>query len=733
MKTKILFTAGIAFLLSISACKKEVAQKQDPAVLPTSIFDLKVSDDFNFKSTRDIGMRVMVQQGNYPGEIYRINVYDDFPTIAHLITSGIVEVGNELPLQFRIPSALQYLYIEKVASTGARELQRISSANYISANFNNQPPLLTMKGQPGSGLNCNTGCSTSYNNHNGNLSLSGSGVVCLTGSFSGNLTLNGSVTVRICGNASIGNINLNGGSNNSSTIYFLENSIVTVNNANLNTSNASILNYSDSLHFSSGFSVGGSFTNNGKMSVDGDLDINNGAPNFINNGSIYVSHNLNNNEMLTNNNYIFVNGKLKPNGTSTTYNYCQIYSVDNFEMNGTFNNYGYVKCYDESKINGSKTFYNYADALLSTHDITINGTINGPSSSGLGTVKVADVTTINGSGVLSGNVELCDSSGVNTNNGTISTPAAISCSNYIATSACNPEGFGSPTIIDSDGDGVADNLDDYPNDSTRAYNSYYPNATGFATIGYEDLWPSQGDYDFNDLILGYRVKKVSNAANNVVEMYTTYIVRAIGATYDNGFGFQFDDLNPSDVNTVSGQSLTKSLISLNGNKTESGQTKAVIIVYDSPEPLINRVGGSMFNTIKTNGTGTSDTTTLYVQFTSPVAASKVTQAKINPFIFVNGTRGTEVHLPNMVPTDKANTQLLGTKDDSSNPSQGRYYKTSNNLPFVIEIPANFDYPAEKESISDAYNYFISWAVSGGSNYTNWYDNLSGYRTASKIY
>ena len=402
MKSNYLLIAGISLILGMSACKKETTTTStDDSALPTSIYDLKVKEDFNFKSTRDIKMRVQVQSGNYAGEVYRINVYDDFPTIANTLTSGITKVGNDLELEFRVPSALEYVYIEKVASTGARELQRVSTANYMAANFSNSQTLM-LKTQPSSGLNCTTGCSTTYNNHSGNINVS-SGTICLTGTFSGNITASGSTIIRICGNASIGNINVNG-NNPTVKFYFLENSIVTVNNFNMNNSGVEAFNYSDSLKFTSGWSVGGSFTNNGKMSVHGNLNINNGSPNFINNGDIYVEDDLNNNESLTNNNYIFVNRKLKPNGTSTTYNYCQIYSVDDFDDNGTFHNYGYVKCYKETKINGSKTFYNYSGALLSTDDLMINGTINGASSSGLGTVKVADNTTINGGGVLSGNV-----------------------------------------------------------------------------------------------------------------------------------------------------------------------------------------------------------------------------------------------------------------------------------------------------------------------------------------
>ncbi len=731
MKSNYLWIAGIAVLLGTSSCKKEVKDdQQDSGDMPTNIFDLKVSDDFNFESTRDVKLSITVLNPNYAGEKFRVNVYDDFPTIGNLITSGITEAGKELLVEFRVATAQDYLYLEKVSSNGSRELQRVNASTFAAAKFNNQSVAIQLKGAPGSGLNCTTGCSTSYNNHSGNLNLS-SGVVCLTGTYNGNLTLSGNVTVRICGTASMNNININ---SNNVTVYFLENSIVSVGNMNMNNSGALAYNYSDSLKFTNNFSCGGTFTNNGKMAVHGNLNINNNNTNdFTNNGEIYVEKDLNNNKNLTNNNYIFVNGKLKPNGGSTTYNYCAIYSVETYENNSTFYNYGYVKCYDETKVNGGSSFYNYDGALLSTEDLVINGTLNGASSNGLGTVKVADFTRINGGGVLSGNVELCDSSGIEVNNGSINSPAAASCSNYIATSACNPEGFGQAQITDTDGDGVADNIDDYPNDATRAYNSYYPSNNTFATLGYEDLWPSQGDYDFNDLVINYRIKKVLNASNNVVEMYTTYMVRAIGATYDNGFGFQFDDLNASEISTVTGQSLTKSIINLNANKTEAGQNKAVVIFYDSPEPLINRVAGSMFNTIKTNGSGTFDTTTVYIGFTTPLAPTKVAQSKLNPFLFVDGARGKEVHLPDMVPTDKANTQLLGTSQDDSNPSQGRYYKTSNNLPWAIEVPASFDYPAEKESISDAYNYFISWASSGGANYTNWYENLSGYRNANKIY
>lgn len=725
-----LFLVLFAFLIfGFSACEKEQKNKADNTALPDNIYDLKVTNTFDFKSTRDIKMRVSITNPSYKGEIYRVNVYDDFPTIANLITSAIVEAGNELELSFRVPSSLTDIYIEKVSSVGARELQRVKSADFIAANFDHTAVLM-LKGMTGSGLDCTTGCSTTYNNHNGNLSLS-SGTTCITGSYSGKITVGGSAVVRICGTATISKLEYD--NNATATVYFLENSIVSLGDLDMKNSNTLLLNFSDSLKVTSGIDAVGQFTNNGKMSVHGKLTIKNQNPGFTNSGDLYIEDDLEVEDKLVNNKKLLINKKLKLKSGSTVNNNCELSVLDDLEIDGAYHNYAYTKCYAETIIKGGKTMYNHDGALLSTEDIEINGTIDGTNTSGLSTIKVADNTNFKSGGEIKGYLELCDSTGINTNNGTLTSPAAFSCGNYIPTSTCNPEGFGSSSVNDADGDGVANSLDEFPNDANRAYTSYYPSASSYSTLGFEDLWPSQGDFDFNDLVISYRVKQVLNASNDVVEFYATYFVRAIGASYDNGFAFQLDDISPSEIANVTGNSITKNYLSFNSNGTESGQNKAVIVIYDSPEPIINRVGGSMFNTIKTNGTGTYDTLNVYVSFTSPIVSSKLTPGKFNPFIMINGNRGAELHLPDMIPTTKVNSQLLGTLNDDSNPSLNRFYRTKNNLPYVIEVPASFDYPAEKESISDAYSYFINWAVSEGASYTNWYENISGYRNANKIY
>ncbi|MBI9037831.1 MAG: LruC domain-containing protein [Bacteroidales bacterium] len=285
---------------------------------------------------------------------------------------------------------------------------------------------------------------------------------------------------------------------------------------------------------------------------------------------------------------------------------------------------------------------------------------------------------------------------------------------------------------DSDGDGVDDDEDDYPDDATRAYDVYYPNEDTYGTLAFEDNWPGLGDYDFNDLILDYNFHEVLNADNEVVDIYGKYSPRAAGASFINGFGFDMN-AEPDDIASVSGLSLNSDLIILNANNTEAGQEKATIILFNDVFYLLPQSGGIGTNTNPNEPYVEPDTLTLTIHFDNPVLSSTLGTPPYNPFLFVNGERGREIHLPDHPPTSLADVSLFGTGADNSIPAEGRYYKTVTNLPWAMDNPEPFDYPIEKVQIINAYNYFASWAESAGSIHADWYFDDAGYRNDANVY
>lgn len=285
--------------------------------------------------------------------------------------------------------------------------------------------------------------------------------------------------------------------------------------------------------------------------------------------------------------------------------------------------------------------------------------------------------------------------------------------------------------VDSDNDGVNDVYDDYPNDNTKAYDRFFPSSNDYGTLAFEDLWPHQGDYDMNDLIVRWRFHAVANASNKIIELNCKTFAAAKGGSFPIGFGVEFP-FNASAVSNATGTQLTQNRTTLDGKGLESGNTKAVLIFFDEAADQLTHAGGSFFNTVLSSGVSVPDTINTKMTFGTPLSFGDLGSYPFNPFIFING-RSAEVHLPDHANTAKADVTLFGTGKDNSIPSQGRYYKTAGNLPWAMHIPTTFEYPKEKSPIIDAYNNFANWAQSGGANNEGWYLNVTGNRAEGNIF
>jgi len=287
-----------------------------------------------------------------------------------------------------------------------------------------------------------------------------------------------------------------------------------------------------------------------------------------------------------------------------------------------------------------------------------------------------------------------------------------------------------PRNDDRDGDGVADENDDYPDDIERSYNNWYPGdgTNDWGTLAYEDFWPKKGDYDFNDMIIDYRFNTVTNSSNLVVDVKGYFRMRAIGASYNNGFGIEFP-FNADSLVIV--QILPANLSPIQ----ESSNTNLVIYFFDSSQDYMTPVGEDLFV-----NTDITETPVDYFEFSLEMTLNPtqnindlVWLAPFNPFIFVNGDEGKEVHLAGFPPTEAADRSYFNTEDDDSNLTLERYYKTSDNLPWGLNLPTPWIYPKEQTSITDAYLYLGDWAESNGVEHTDWYEDNTGNIVPSKLY
>lgn len=263
------------------------------------------------------------------------------------------------------------------------------------------------------------------------------------------------------------------------------------------------------------------------------------------------------------------------------------------------------------------------------------------------------------------------------------------------------------------------------------------------TLAYEDLWPGKGDYDFNDLVIDYNFDIVKNNQEIVQSIKATFVVKAFGASYHNGFGFTLPTVDPSDIVSVTGYDvINTSVFDIAVNGLENGQSKATIIVFDDARRVMPQTtGGIGVNTQLEFGYTQPVTVTVEIEFAAnALTYSELNIGTFNPFLIVNtlingvpGVRGLEIHLPDYQPSDLFDESYLGQFEDASNPALGKYFVTEDNLPWAINIAEPFDWVIEFQDITGAYNVFADWAQSGGTNYPDWYQDNSGYRNNNLIY
>ena len=235
---------------------------------------------------------------------------------------------------------------------------------------------------------------------------------------------------------------------------------------------------------------------------------------------------------------------------------------------------------------------------------------------------------------------------------------------------------------------------------------------------FEDLWPSKGDYDLNDVVINYSSKVMTDVNNNVVQLVDTFTVVNNGALYTNGFGYELG-ISPDAIESVTiDRKGVASSFNTDAKNLENGQNgKSVIMLFDDHKLAMNK---KIVVVIKVKSAA------------GIKLGTGVMYPPYNPFIVaesnVNKGKGRkEVHLPKTYqPTALAGD--LGEKDDASTSTMWYVSVPDANsiqYPFAISIPFDSSYkkfiPAvESKVISYNYPSFTDWVRSNGTSSKTWY-------------
>lgn len=227
------------------------------------------------------------------------------------------------------------------------------------------------------------------------------------------------------------------------------------------------------------------------------------------------------------------------------------------------------------------------------------------------------------------------------------------------------------------------------------------------------MWPDQGDYDFNDVVVRYRLHALMDDAGLVTRLNVRLRIVARGASQSSGFAIHVPEIPVTTVTAAVGcgtQSLAPEL---------DGQT--FVVLSDVADTLPPDEGDCLFsNTSPDCLTPTEGREILLTLAFDRAVSGALLETGLDPFIFRVDAPGRKVHLPGFAPTTGADFALFGTGDDASE-APDLWYMTVDHKPWGLDIPGVWDWPTETTEITTAYPQFAVWAESAGTRELAWWD------------
>lgn len=263
---------------------------------------------------------------------------------------------------------------------------------------------------------------------------------------------------------------------------------------------------------------------------------------------------------------------------------------------------------------------------------------------------------------------------------------------------------------------------------------YFPSKDKFATVMYEDLFPSKGDMDMNDVVFGLNIEYDLTNQLLVNSITITIQPRAIGSSYKTiGIAANLAYKVPIDIIDYvvydNGPNMS-SLFSI--SKINKGYTpelnnsfSQVIPITGDYRSYFHNEKDDFLNVRNVDPFTSCDefSAKIYFKSSSLVSYSNFTfldasnTSRINIDLFtVFKDRWKEVHFKDQIPTERFNTLQFSATRPMTN------FSTIDNWVWAIISDKSIRHPREFVKIYKAYPDFKLWAESSGNTNINWYSN-----------
>jgi len=260
-------------------------------------------------------------------------------------------------------------------------------------------------------------------------------------------------------------------------------------------------------------------------------------------------------------------------------------------------------------------------------------------------------------------------------------------------------------------------LSNPPEDTSSVIVSWldFPSTTGYYWVAYEDRFPDKGDYDFNDLVVPYRVRFGLNDLNQVLTITGTVYLVARGAGYDHDWRLRIQ-LPVTTAGTI--QSTLNFPPDSSKPPVENGPDSfngAIdLVAFAGTRTLFSDPESPYVNTVRDRPFIQGPKLEFRADMDTPVALDDIEPAPFDPYLVVDDNldvRKYEIHLIGKSPV----------LPDNRNTYEGiTTFEDPNGYPFAMIISEDWNFPLERNDLGIAFPDFIDFALSSGSKNLGWY-------------